>query len=157
MCKRVFCLSTILSVLVSCGSVETINQRTYINPDLKPYYKAFIRDYKLKSSKIDIDFGFLPQDVAGNCRVSFRGKEFKRKITVDKAHWLSYNSYQKKWLMYHELGHCLLFRGHESDFLENHPECPKSIMLSYVDARCFKRFHKFYLNELINPNYPEPE
>lgn len=91
----------------------------------------------------------------------------QKKISINPNIVCWNNSQEQETLIYHELGHCILGRAHESALLPNSD--PKSIMVENnisLYANCiypidgepcdqsFKR--QYYLDELFNQQTPPP-
>lgn len=82
---------------------------------------------------------------------------FFRYITVNKKNWKELNYLQKKMVIYHELGHCVLDRDHEEDNIfplveveKFTDQCPKSIMVRYIPkVSCLVTHQKEYINDLF--------
>lgn len=101
---------------------------------------------------------------------------FLKKVTIDKQYWKRLNNTRREALIFHELGHCTLFRGHtdmkEDDGtieykIENFlftigvfekkgylPDgCPASMMHPYMfGTSCLKKHRQYYIDELFNPS-----
>ena len=125
------------------------------HPTITKYVKIFETKTGIPASHIKFYIGNTSGKAVGVCSMK------KREITINKKYWEGDASeYDKELTIYHELGHCLLNRGHYNPL--NHyffsPElqknCPKSIMYwqSYgsKDAyRCFHQHRPYYWRELL--------
>ena len=74
-------------------------------------------------------------------------------ISVNQALWGNLTDDQKKLVLYHELGHCVLKKGHENQV---GPSSSRRKMLSIMDAHPldltdFEQYKLEYLEELFNP------
>lgn len=71
-------------------------------------------------------------------------------MKVLKSFWDRASSFQKKALIFHELGHCYLKLGHNSGKSNGHPE---SIMYpSVIPAYSFSMYESEYIEELFTGN-----
>lgn len=93
---------------------------------MAPYVAQFETDLGVSTSHINKIFVNLNQGYAGLCTVWNSGY---REISIDPTYWNSINDGGKKQLIYHELGHCALDRGHQSGIIVYKSQyVPDSIM-----------------------------
>ena len=102
-------------------------------------------DIKLADTDITIRFSKL-QNANGTCYPK------KNLIEIDSINWQRRNVYNKEWLIYHELGHCVSGRGHLIKALPR-GEC-ESIMSNSENFNCSINFkslawRKYYFDELF--------
>jgi hypothetical protein len=128
-----------------------------IPKELNSYVEDFFSDaidnginIKLEDFSLDISFTNLPES-DGRC--FFHGN----KVLIDSIFWRNANSLRRKWLIYHELGHCVLDRRHYDETFIN-GEC-KSIMRENYDCSenlVSQKWNEYYLKELFvhNENLP---
>ncbi|MBI1224526.1 MAG: hypothetical protein GC192_04765 [Bacteroidetes bacterium] len=93
------------------------------------------------------------ENVAGSCTY---GGHAGHDIIIDKGFWNSTNSvYYKEMVVFHELGHCILGRGHLETAFQNNT-C-KSIMRSGIEG-CLDNYNattrEYYLDELFSTVQP---
>ena len=94
----------------------------YIDLSSKPYYDSFILEAQnrnmglIKHFKVSIHIKSLPHTQLGNCSSVFG---FKPVITLNSIHWNKLDYYQQEMVVYHELAHCLLLKGHG---MKNQPD-----------------------------------
>ena len=95
---------------------------------------------------ITAEFQDIPDDgVAGTCTY---GSHTPGHIVIDQGFWLRANAAFREMIVFHELGHCVLFQGHREG---THPNgtC-QSIMRSGLDG-CIDNYRpatrEFYLDE----------
>ena len=148
-------------LLLACGQ-EPKKQPAYV-PHTKTtefngfdeYIDMFLDDaaeYSEEEVIIDdlvVQFDTIPQiSTAGRTvGVCFRGPNTTPTIKIDRDFWNGSTNVRKMILMYHELGHCVLKRGHVNT---------RSLMLpSLILPAEFVYFKDFYLDELFNSN-PNP-
>lgn len=113
-------------------------------------YEAKKRGYKvrLKDEGIKFKFGALQ----GIENAKFNKGYFNKTITIDSLKWKFHSLEFKEYLVFHELGHCILKRNH-SNLLLPLGEC-KSWMrednsvcgINLIDVE----WRKYYLDELFN-------
>lgn len=152
---------------------------------IHPEFQSYIEEFKYKSQgKVtDDDFvgltmGFrkYPDDVntVGTCHY------MANEVDINVEWWNSwYRSYQERYeLVFHELGHCVLYRGHteipthtgfkawlerlgfrlgiftQKGYLED--GCPASFMHPYtLSERCINKHYHYYMNELFDNHKKE--
>lgn len=123
-----------LSVLVGCGRS--------IPPEFQPYVDKFLSDAQAQGRTgveikyLDIKFGEIGEDgVDGDCETGFLSTPT---ITIVKRYWDRYPESLREVLLYHELGHCILGRGHRDDQVEDgYHNRPVSIMNTYLLASSY--------------------
>jgi hypothetical protein len=113
----------LLALLTACGGENP----TDIAPEAQGYYEEFLehsrafgRDVSqppvaIRMSPTTTKVG--PWEVKGSCQDGV--------VTLNSTYWQYMNDNQKRLLVYHELGHCLLGLDHSSD--------PQSIMVNSTD------------------------
>jgi hypothetical protein len=126
-----------------------------VNSEFRAYYKDFTKlaeqhhclvhdNLLLVSFDEDKNFTAIGPKVVGVC---YSIDEW-RLVTIRKSYWETIGPFQRKVLVYHELGHCLLGRDHDSTLVDGF--CPKSMMYpSVVDAGC-AYLGQSYLQELFD-------
>ena len=137
-------------------------EKTYadVDPELWPFYQEFEEQAALRGLLVDLnEFGVTgvieelnPDGVAGQCTYGSHVAD----VAIDQSFWENSNSvYFKEMVVFHELGHCFLHRGHEEAVLPN-GTCA-SIMRSGVED-CRDNYgpqtRSAYLDELfsvVNP------
>ena len=98
----------------------------YIGPaDLAKYVNKFVDDAKsqgidvlpdMTNPTLEIQIGSLDSygaSVIGLCETG----SGKRRVTLDPDFWNSVSETQRELLAHHELGHCVLYRGHRTTLL----------------------------------------
>lgn len=165
--KGKYIVFTLLSLflLYSC----TNSTEYSIDPAFTDYLQRFENEgatrghnFNLKSSGLIIKFGTLKDNIAGLTHY-----ETPIRIEIDKTYWDDLNGtagadLMREDLIFHELGHGLLGRGHLNDTLPNGDW--KSIMCGgdkvknrpwNINYRGIRR--SYYLDELFNTNTPAPD
>ena len=131
----------------------------YPNVDeaLWPYFKSFEEAALSLGHEIDLNAHFITGhiadidkgNVAGMCSYSSRRSE--KEIVLDEDFWRRSNTTYKEYIVFHELGHCVLQRDHLDACLNN--KTWTSIMRSGL-GDCFdnytSRTRTYYIDELFN-------
>ncbi len=103
-------LSLLLLASSSCAPIDPGNNYT-VSPEIEPYLLSFQDEARahgvlITFHGIDVQFGDLPAPQVGVC---YSGQ---LRVVVDQRVWDTYDSYRREVVIYHELGHCLLGKGH---------------------------------------------
>lgn len=138
-----YLLATLL-VLTGCSLFHHANRS--IRPvELVPYIESF-EEYSNMSITVDFYFVDLEDNYIGKCYQ----REFYQYILVDKSWWDSASDLSKEQLIFHELGHCVLLKKHNTNKLPDW--CPESIMNPYhIGNYCYGKYRDYYLEELFGP------
>lgn len=129
----------------------------YTGPaEVAKYVERFVEDAKnlgvdvtadMRSPKLSIQIKSLDSygsSVIGLCET---GTNLKR-VTFDPDFWNSVSDTQKELLSHHELGHCVLFRGHRTATLSTGAFA--SIMYPVImSTATYQNNYKYYLEELF--------
>lgn len=99
-------------------------------------------------SAVSIGFGKPSGELAGACNVSWG----QRSIVIDPEQWMQLTKSDRKTLIFHELGHCLLNRSHVTSWIEvlGVGEEPSSIMYPIVGHVDIDSNPSYYLKELFD-------
>ena len=135
----------------------SVESKSYANVpvELWDYFERFENEASLRGENIDLSTKNLTAEimeitengVAGTC--SFSSHE-PNHIVIDQSFFNQTSDLFKEMVIFHELGHCVLFRGHRED---SHPNgtCV-SIMRSGIEG-CRDNYRNTtrpaYLNELF--------
>ena len=95
-----------------------------IPTDLTSYFKSFQDEALQHGIIVDYDAANVTAEiqnlnqgsVAGTCTTN--GQDLQH-ITIDKEFWDQATHLIKEMIIFHELGHCILGRGHKEDSFEN--------------------------------------
>ena len=146
----------IIVLLYSCGK----DNIPLIDNKVKKYVETFRiealrRNIILSDEDLNIEIRFdkLKDGIRGSCFLS------KNLIKLDSISWLKRDSFDNEWLIYHELGHCILHKEHNNENLAR-GEC-KGLMSNYEDNQCFINFksliwRKWYFDELFGVKDDKP-
>jgi len=152
------CLEEDLSI--APDEITSPTERTYPNVDkaLWPYFRSFedaARDrghtVDLASTRIVGTIEEIKEDnIAGTC--SYGGRQSHKDVIIDKSFWDRASSLYREYIVFHELGHCYLFRDHTEACLQNRTYA--SIMRS-GNGDCRDNYTRstrdYYLDELLSP------
>lgn len=126
-------------VLTGCGRFDS-------DPAFTPYvdsFRAVMADQHVAKYaqrwNVTLKFGDPTVANTGECDQG----DVQGEIIIDKGHWDSFGSDERKLIIYHELGHCVLGRKHVPTFhTENNVFVPDSIM--YPDPRSVVTAYRLY-------------
>jgi len=130
------------------------NEYQEVDQELWRYYEAFEREAAKRNISIDLNdleitgaIEEIAEDgVAGTCQY---GRHIHH-VTIDQSFWDRSSAWAKEMVVFHELGHCVLDRGHKEDKDQN-GSC-LSIMHSGT-TNCLVRYNSdnkdYYLDELF--------
>lgn len=134
----IFMCVHLYNLLIAKGNIE---------PSASPFYKSFIAEADtrnmglIKHFKVTIVLAQLPMTQLGSCRSLFG---FKPVISLNIQHWNKLDFIQKEMVVYHELAHCLLLKGHG---MENQPDTLMTKSLFESDKYLLSKDK--YLDELF--------
>ena len=133
-------------------STCTKDKTQVIDAELLPYVNDFFEKanefgtkISLEDYNLEVNFSDLDGNTAGTCRI---GKDI---VKIDKIRWDGKDKDERQWVIFHELGHCILERWHLNLSFPN-GEC-KSIMYDGKGG-CSYDFHahswkEYYFEELF--------
>lgn len=157
----------ILFLSTACSKEEIFNEmqeesvfvRTFPSADeaLWPYFRRFEEEASKRGLNIDLlsaDIEGRIEDihsdnVLGKCNYS---SQFPGLVTVDKTFWEKANDWGREFVVFHELGHCELLRGHfEEAFADG--TCVSLMRSGAEDCRDnYRQSTRItYLDELFDP------
>lgn len=161
-----------ISSLVACvllfAACDNLPKDQYIDAEFKPYtdlFFSYARQYGLDVEKygLHIEFADLENNRAGQCFMNSRPVY----IQIDRDYWfneiedISNREDVREDLIFHEMGHGFLDRGHTNGVLDNSDW--QSIMCgdelpngrsSNINYRGFRK--EYYINELFNAPVDKP-
>lgn len=141
----------LLATFVSCSIMSV---KKFTDEAIKPYVARFEALYGDKVDNMSIMMDDLDNGAVGVC-ISYQ--PHYREIRVDRGWWArnASNDLALEELVFHELGHCVLNRGHVGDIRDTDEgiRIPMSIMYPYVFGRMgfYSTYHDYYINELFHP------
>ena len=152
---RALALGVALALLFGCG--RGIDPGLAERGVFEPYFQRFLdyareRDVAVPGAEIlRIELAELRSSEVGRCETGFLQG---RIVYIDRVRWESMSDASREALILHELGHCLLDRGHRTErFAEDAPTMgglPKSLMFPYAAAGSrYLEYQTYYLDELF--------
>jgi len=155
--RKVGLLALVALLLVNCSKEKRYN----VPEEVEVYVKRFedeanARGYDIEIKRLIVDYvDNLVNDgdeIAGRCNNPGRRTPH---IELD-SDFLNMSPEVQEQLVFHELGHCILERGHRDAFLSNGQFA--SIMntkyWTYIEGQDYKRDH--YLDELFAESHSDP-
>jgi len=163
--KKVVFFSFTILLFFSCQKdvpfVESPDNQSIIeNPDVQSELQEYFNRFESAAQErgIDIQLSTLnltgrieeidEDQVAGQCSYGFGHPS---DVVIDASFWNIANDWLKEMVVFHELGHCVLFRGHEEAQFPN-GAC-RSIMRSGIEG-CFDNYNtqtrELYVDELFD-------
>lgn len=114
--KNIFVILAV-ALFFGCEKQEIV---LTIDPELQPYFDAFVEEGSKRGRTIQMDEYLLTASIqeinrpkiAGQCTQS---EGTISQILIDQKYWRGYSTLQRESLVFHELGHCILKRSHRDD------------------------------------------
>ena len=139
---------------LACSDQDSYDYSSAISPELRIYFDRFESEAESRGLLIDwsaqhiyADLTQIESDAVGQCLTYEQGRN---DLLIDEEYWLRSNEVNKEFLIFHELGHCVLKRGH-LDAANPDGSC-QSIMNSGNES-CRKNYNgttrSEYLDELF--------
>lgn len=146
---KYFCL--VFITLCACNKALPNDPRTIsgINSEMLPYVQYFESLLGRGIGDIPIQFVRLQGSAVGEC-VSW-SSEYKE-IRIDPDYWITLENSTRESLIFHELGHCVLNRDHDTEMMDYHSLLvPDSYMYPYMFySDDLSALHNHYLAELFS-------
>lgn len=151
-----FLLSFVIIVFLSTCVRDDPN---YIDPEFDTYVDMFFEEAQKRDLNIspdDFSFSVVFGDDfrTGVCYMR------QNRIEINEANWGNLTELTRQYLIFHEMGHCILDRLHDNEVLPN-GEC-KSLMKGDEENECrfnidnFNIWRTYYLDELFNSDTALP-
>lgn len=150
--NKLLTLSFIL-LLTGCGIGEPVQDpRTIhgVDATLQQYVNVYL-SYKGSQLGYDIPMQFadLPYPVVGLCTMWSNGY---RQLQIDRTYWANADEDARQQVIFHELGHCDLDRGHIATYRSSpYSDWQTSIMNPYAFELQPDRL-SYYIPELFHEN-----
>ena len=141
--------------LVDTSTTEQVKTYSNVSPNLWNYFQRFEEEALSRGFFVDLNQQELTAEimeiseegVAGTCTYSSLAPNH---IVIDQSFWNQSGDLFREMVIFHELGHCVLFRDHREDAFAN-GACA-SIMRSGIGG-CFDNYQQatrtYYLDELF--------
>ncbi len=145
----------LLVLLTGCSEEEPYDFQEAISPELMIYFESFAQEAVKRGVMIEwsdehiyADIVNVEDEAVGQCLTYEQGKN---QVNIDRQYWQSSNGLQREFLIFHELGHCILKRSHLD--LANFDGTCMSVMSSGQGV-CRRNYttatRKSYLDELFS-------
>ncbi len=149
---KYFIVSIAIILSISCTKE---NGGSKIDEGLRPYYDSFLfeaesRNITLPDSVLNINLIFTDinnSNVLGQCN---HNPDSPDVVQIDRFYWRTFDEPTREFVVFHELGHCILDRGHK-DSVDSNGNCI-SLMHSSVGICKFEftgENRKKYIDELF--------
>jgi len=136
-----------------------------VKPEFQPYLDAYIveankRGVETKFEETGLSIDFTEKQSGILSGVCFIGQH---KIEIDRSDWNTLSDNEKEGLIFHELGHCHLDRGHTNVLLPNGEwksrmrGDPFEDEMMSTNVNYSGRRRDYYIEELFNENIPSPD
>lgn len=145
----------LLFILIACSTQpidKDENKFPFVHEKVKPLVKKFNKLYKkYRHSTLEdtlvVEFKKIPQSKKAR-GVYFRVWDY---TIISSVHWRKITDSQKEILVFHELGHHILKRGHDwSKHRIKKDGCARSIMYYQgVTDECYLKNKYYYIKELF--------
>jgi hypothetical protein len=156
-------------LLTACyRPLPSLPPQVSIDPAFQQYVDSFVADSATVLKPVTINnliIQFQPAldpnplgETIGECKIEYyNGAVYGTPlIQIDQPFWLQADEWQRHTLVYHEMGHCVLFRVHRFDWLSIYgPDLvlhyiAASIMYPYVIASAdAQMFANYYVSEMF--------
>ncbi|MFT4566092.1 MAG: RNA polymerase sigma factor (sigma-70 family) [Saprospiraceae bacterium] len=112
---RVAMASMLILLIISCS--EEVDSILEIDAAIAPIIEAFEEEaanrgriINITEERIGAVFDETTDNAAGQCVAKSNGEHY---IRIDAEYWKNASGLQREFLVFHELGHCVLGRSHE--------------------------------------------
>ena len=110
-------VALLITTLLGCQKDEPVMNELYVNPELQPYFDLFVEEAAARGISVDLVEeeieGYIQniadRDVIGQCAYNANAPS---KVTIDSPYWNRSDDFEKEFVVFHELGHCILTRDH---------------------------------------------
>lgn len=151
-----YLLVTLISLvgITGCGASTSYRDTGVYEKYVQSFEKASIQQgYGVYVNFIKIQEGELEEGTLGVCSTS----SGMPTITISPKYWPDLSETERTILLYHELGHCVLYKVHNNgDNPTGSKRAFDSIMNAYpLDLYDFDTYYNEYTKELFNPSLDE--
>jgi hypothetical protein len=118
----------VFMLLVSCTNEEALTVNVpydgLVDARLIPYFQTFEQEAALRGVLVDLESfpvtgalrSIQDDDIAGTCSYHYTTPN---DITIDLEYWNGVSALRREMVVFHELGHCYLGRGHTETAFAN--------------------------------------
>lgn len=144
----------VISFLIGCSSPEP--KVLFVDKAFTSYVEEFIHAGASVNHPVTVDnliivFSTeLDDDILGVCEQTTDGTP---RIQISLQNWVTSIEIEKKAVVFHELGHCVLWLDHDEVWINTlqSDNVPRSLMYPYIeDAYIYTKYWNYYINELFN-------
>lgn len=144
-----------LTLFAACREDDQFIEISIVDTSLQPYFRTFRAEAASRGIEIDASFEEIEArieqindgNVVGRC---WYNSHNPNEILIDAEYWQNATDLSKEYVVFHELGHCYLGRGHTEASTAS--GICLSIMASGTGS-CHDRYgsatRDFYLDELF--------
>lgn len=144
-----------LAFLAGCKQDEAASFDQLVDPELAIYFEMFAAEAQIRGYSIDWEaeaisarITDIEEDAVGQC-LTFTNNS--RQINIDRTYWKRSDDMDREFLIFHELGHCLLGRPHLD---ESNASGTCISLMNSGKGFCIKNYSLItrsdYLDELFN-------
>lgn len=152
-------LLIIIGTFLGC-SQDDYNNSELNNIEFEPYLTSFLEEASVRGYNFEnhnVVFYFVDIENSNTGGICYQNG----RIVIDRDNWNNKGEEYKEWLIYHELGHCILGREHKNEkstsgeclsFMkgqENNFDCSDNLYSSL--------WRKYYIDELFNSDTILPD
>lgn len=130
----------LLLLLTGCGGSVVIDNEIY------PYveeYKTLAKQYGKKFHQKNVDVVFGPTR-PGTIAICYRNRKLVR---INKTRWDTKTVNEKKWVVFHELAHCMHKQEHRGEW--DGKKLTSLMYPSLGNDRLFREYEQYYIEELF--------
>lgn len=158
--QKIYSMTNLLSslLLLCLGCSQGLRAAPIRDQGLEPYIDKFVYIARNELLNPDFNIGQLSysfedmgdSNVAGSCTLV----PYRPEVRINTRYWKRYTELERDELIQHELGHCLLFRGHREDKFSD--GSPKSIMFPVMMREyILMQRYEYYIHELFDSSVTE--
>ena len=114
----------IITCLTACNRHGELPRQLYVDPSLKPYVQMFMSEADNQGMSLHIDnlivifVDLNSATIEAQCESFNNGTVGTPTISVLRSKWDRKSEISKQMIMFHELGHCVLFRQHNNAYTQ---------------------------------------
>lgn len=97
---------------------------------------------------LPVNFDETPPGEIGLCVTYHRVTGTYREVLIDRSSWFFMDHWQREMLVFHELGHCVLGRKHDSTLINGWPRSLMYPQAAAISSSRYKTYRDFYVKEL---------
>ena len=114
---RILLALATIALFASCDKEQDLVEISLVEPALQPYFQTFVAEAASRGITIDASFDEIVArieainqgSVIGQCRYN---SHYPNEVRIDEDYWSRASSLGREFVVFHELGHCYLERGH---------------------------------------------